>query len=280
VVADIAKLSVGREAYYPASWPPTTRRTCPATGSPQAGGTALAPAAWGWRAKHRRRVPGHVRGPRPHHWRAAWPSAWPQRRPGLDVVLRPTKSVSVLYGWAIRPPAGRCSRHITGGWPRRSPTWTSTSGPAGGHGGVLAHLNSDPEQLLAGTDADRPVVAVRVRASVGRPGGSAQARWRQLRAAEWAAWTRSLPWRVAATLCVGTAGGVLAGLLAPRLSLVLGTVAAVVAGWGLWFRPSLDAVAWRRRGAAGGATHGPAARPAGAARLGGPARPGRPWQPG
>jgi Nuclease-related domain len=84
----------------------------------------------------------------------------------------------------------------------------------------------------------------------GRPGGSAQARWRQLRAAEWTAWTRSLPRRVAATLCVSTAGGVLASLLAPRLSLVLGTVAAVVAGWGLWFRPSLDAVAWRQ-GAAG-----------------------------
>ena len=51
---------------------------------------------------------------------------------------------------------------------------------------ILAHLNSgDPDQLLAGTGADRPVVAVRVRATVGRPGGSAQARWRQLRAAEW-----------------------------------------------------------------------------------------------
>ena len=51
---------------------------------------------------------------------------------------------------------------------------------------ILAHLNSDdPEQLLAGTSADRPVVAVRVRASVGRPGGSAQARWRRARAAEW-----------------------------------------------------------------------------------------------
>jgi hypothetical protein len=34
------------------------------------------------------------------------------------------------------------------------------------------------------------------------------------------------------------------------LSLVLGVLAAVVAGWGLRFRPSTDAVAWRR-GAAG-----------------------------
>jgi len=51
---------------------------------------------------------------------------------------------------------------------------------------ILAHLDDDPDELLAGTGVDRPVVAVRVRATVGRPGGSAQARWRRLRAAEWA----------------------------------------------------------------------------------------------
>ena len=115
---------------------------------------------------------------------------------------------------------------------------------------ILAHLSDDPDELLAGTGADRPVVAVRVRASVGRPGGSAQARWRRLRAAEWAAWTRTLPWRVAATLGIGAGGGLLGSLLAPRLGLVLGGLAAVAAGWGLRFRPSPDAVAWRR-GAAG-----------------------------
>jgi Nuclease-related domain len=115
---------------------------------------------------------------------------------------------------------------------------------------ILAHLNSDPDQLLAGTEADRPVVAVRVRATVGRPGGSAQARWRQLRAAEWAAWIRTLPWRVAVILGIGAGGGVLGSLLAPRLGLVLGGLAAVVVGWGLRFRSSPDAVAWRR-GAAG-----------------------------
>jgi hypothetical protein len=112
---------------------------------------------------------------------------------------------------------------------------------------ILAHLTDDePDQLLAGTGADRPVVAVRVRASVGRPGGSAQARWRRMRAAEWAAWTRTLPWRVAAILGIGAVGGLLGSLLAPRLGLVLGALAAVAAGWGLRFRPSRDAVAWRR----------------------------------
>jgi len=115
---------------------------------------------------------------------------------------------------------------------------------------ILAHLGDDPDELLAGTGADRPVVAVRVRASVGRPGGSAQATWRRARAAEWAAWTRSLPWRAATTLGAAVAGAVLGSLLAARLSLVLGALAAVAAGWGLRFKPSPDAVAWRR-GAAG-----------------------------
>jgi hypothetical protein len=115
---------------------------------------------------------------------------------------------------------------------------------------ILAHLGDDPDELLAGTGADRPVVAVRVRATVGRPGGSAHARWRRLRAAEWATWARTVPWRVAATLGIGAAGGVLGSLVAPRLGLIVATLVAVAAGWGLRFQPSPDAVAWRR-GAAG-----------------------------
>jgi hypothetical protein len=43
---------------------------------------------------------------------------------------------------------------------------------------ILAHLHDGPDQLFASTGAGFPVVAVRVRASVGRPGGSAQTRWR------------------------------------------------------------------------------------------------------
>jgi hypothetical protein len=115
---------------------------------------------------------------------------------------------------------------------------------------ILAHLGDDPDQLLAGTGADRPVVAVRVRASVSRPGGSAHAQWRRMRAAEWAAWTRTLPWRAAATLGIAVGGGVFGRLVVPRLGLVVGALAAMAAGWGLRFRPSPDAVAWRR-GAAG-----------------------------
>jgi len=115
---------------------------------------------------------------------------------------------------------------------------------------ILAHLGDDPDELLAGTSVDQPVVAVLVRASVGGPGGSAQARWRRLRADEWAAWTRTLPWRVAAALGIGAGAGLLGSLIAPRLVLVLGGLAAVAAGWGLRFRPSPEAIAWRR-GAAG-----------------------------
>jgi Nuclease-related domain len=111
---------------------------------------------------------------------------------------------------------------------------------------ILAHLSDDPEELLAGTGADRPVVAMRVRASVGRPGGSAQATWRRMRAAEWAAWTQTLPWRVAAILGIGAGAGLLSSLLAPRLSLLVGGLAAVLTGWGLRFRASPEAVAWRR----------------------------------
>jgi hypothetical protein len=115
---------------------------------------------------------------------------------------------------------------------------------------ILTHLGDDPDELLAGAIGDRPVVAMRVRATVGQPGGSAQAQWRRLRTAEWAAWTRTLPWRVATILGIGVSGGVLGRLLVPRLGLVVAALVAMAAGWGLRFRPSHDASAWRR-GAAG-----------------------------
>ena len=115
---------------------------------------------------------------------------------------------------------------------------------------ILAHLGDDPDQLLAGTGADRPVLAVRVRASVGRPGGSAEAQWRQLRAAEWATWARTLRWRVAAILGIGAAARVLASLFAGPAGVGLRCVGGRGGRLGLRFRSSPDAVAWRR-GAAG-----------------------------
>jgi hypothetical protein len=145
---------------------------------------------------------------------------------------------------------------------------------------ILAHLNSDPDQLLAGSDTDRPVVAMRVPARVGRPGGSAHARWRQLRAAEWTAWTRTLPWRVAVLLGIGAGGGVPGTLLAPRLGLVLGALAAVAAGWGLGC--GSDPAQTPSPGGAGrrGSDAPPASWLRWSGRVGGPARPGPPRQPG
>ena len=60
-------------------------------------------------------------------------------------------------------------------------------------------------------------------------------------------WGRRGPWSSGS----GTvAGGLLGSLLAPWLGLVLGALAAMATAWGLRFKPSPDAVAWRQ-GAAG-----------------------------
>jgi hypothetical protein len=74
---------------------------------------------------------------------------------------------------------------------------------------LLAHLHQhDHDQDLNDAPAGTaPVVAVRVRATVGRPGASAQAQYRRRRAAEWAAWTRTLPWRAGLVLAAGVGGG-------------------------------------------------------------------------
>jgi hypothetical protein len=68
VVADIAKLSVGGRRTTPASWPPTTRRTCRPRRVPR-------PLVRRRRQKPRAagrsiggRVPAHVRRPRPDDW--------------------------------------------------------------------------------------------------------------------------------------------------------------------------------------------------------------------
>jgi Nuclease-related domain len=112
---------------------------------------------------------------------------------------------------------------------------------------LLAHLDQHGrDQDLDGSDAPAPVVAVRVRASVGQPGASAQAEYRRRRAAERARWTRGLPWRMAAVVAVGLAAGLLAAQEAPDLAGLLAVVAAGGLGWRLRFRPSADTRAWRR----------------------------------
>jgi hypothetical protein len=139
----------------------------------------------------------------------------------------------------------------------------------------LAHLDDDPDQLLAGTGASRPVVAVHVRATVGRPGGSAQAAWRRARAAEWAAWTRTLPWRLAAILGIGAGGG---GSWQPA-GAPAGPGRCRPGGGGGWLGAAVSSQPGCGRlaaGGGGGATHRPPLGCAGAPGVGGPARPGPP----
>jgi hypothetical protein len=107
---------------------------------------------------------------------------------------------------------------------------------------ILAEAGTDRDSLLAGTPADQPVVALRVRATVGRPGASAQAAYQARRAVELGGWRRGLPWRLAVTLGAGAA----AALLTPRLGLLVGVAAAGVAGLALRFRTSPETRAWRR----------------------------------
>jgi Nuclease-related domain len=94
--------------------------------------------------------------------------------------------------------------------------------------------------------ADGLVVTVRVRASVGRPGASAQAEYRRRRALELAAWRRRLPWRAATVLFAGMAAGLLGTQGAPRLAGLLALAAATALGWQLRFRVSSETRAWRR----------------------------------
>jgi Nuclease-related domain len=125
---------------------------------------------------------------------------------------------------------------------------------------LLAHLHhheqdDEDEGPVAGPGGRRlaaggPVVAVRVRASVGRPGASAHAEYRRRRAAERASWTRGLPWRAGAVLAAGVIAGLLGAQVAPDLAGLLAGVAAAGLGWWLRCRPSATTGAWRR-GAAG-----------------------------
>jgi hypothetical protein len=115
---------------------------------------------------------------------------------------------------------------------------------------LLAHLDhhDQVQRPLAGgrPAAGGPVVAVRVRASVGRPGASVHAEYRRRRALERANWTRSLPWRIAAVLAAGLLAGLLAAQLAPHQAPLAVVAAAAGLGWRLRFRPSPDTLAWRR----------------------------------
>ena len=110
---------------------------------------------------------------------------------------------------------------------------------------LLAHLDHDQDHIH-GSGGSAPVVAVRARASVGRPGASAHATYRRRRAAEGVRWPRSLSWRIAAVLTAGLAGGLLTFRVAPRLAGLAALVAAACLAWSLRFRGSAATLAWRQ----------------------------------
>jgi hypothetical protein len=115
---------------------------------------------------------------------------------------------------------------------------------------LLAHLDHHDQQerpLAVGeATGGGPVVAVWVRASVGRPGASAHREYRRRRAIERAAWISGLPWRAAAVLAAGLLAGLAAAQITPHQAPLAVVVAAVGLGWRLRFRPSPDTRAWRR----------------------------------
>ena len=84
MVADIAKLSVGREAYYTRELATDHEQYLSGHGESPGRWYGAGASSLGLQGEASRgRVPGHVRGPRPHDWRAARPPAWPQRRARL-----------------------------------------------------------------------------------------------------------------------------------------------------------------------------------------------------
>jgi hypothetical protein len=80
----------------------------------------------------------------------------------------------------------------------------------------------------------------------GTPGGSAIAHYQQARAREWATFARTLPLRLAAVIAAGALAGILVHGASPRLAGPTAALAAAVVGWGLRFRVSAEARAWRR----------------------------------
>ena len=163
-------------------------------------------------------------------------------------------------------PGCRSGRSATPTWPPCSPTSTSQD-------------HQDPgDTLRSGTPA--PVLAMRVRASVGRPGASAHAEYRRRRAAERgrldpqpALAGRRGAGRRRDRRAAGHPGRTPPGGPGWRSSCRgrAGLAAAVPAQ-----RRHPGLAARGRRGAA----HRPPPRPPGAPRLGGPARPGHPRHPG
>jgi hypothetical protein len=137
-------------------------------------------------------------------------------------------------GLTVRPLTAEQARRLVEQWTRdpdtRPRAYTTSPLPAPSH----------------------PEAPARPGGAHGTPGASAMAAYRRQRAAEWAAWTRGLPWRLATCLAASLGTWLAAGLLGlpPGARAAAALLTAVGVGWRLRFRASAEARAWRR-GAAG-----------------------------
>jgi hypothetical protein len=122
---------------------------------------------------------------------------------------------------------------------------------------ILASMPDEPddEPPLRLPSLQRATAQRRQRRSYGTPGGTAEAEYQRRRQAEYAAWARTLPLRLATTVLAGLGGLLVASVAGLPLPAALLAAIAMSAGvwWRLRFRPGPEAAAWQR--AAEGARH-------------------------
>jgi hypothetical protein len=115
---------------------------------------------------------------------------------------------------------------------------------------ILASMPDEPDDTppLRLPSLRKAAATRRERRSDGTPGATAQAEYQRRRAAEHAAWARTRPPRIAATVLAGL-GSLLVATVA-GLPLPAGLAVSLAAGGGAWWRlrfhPSPEVQAWRR----------------------------------
>src|SRR6266508_280407 len=116
---------------------------------------------------------------------------------------------------------------------------------------ILASMpdDSDDEPPLRLPSRQRATAARRpARRSYGTPGGAAQAEYQRRRQAEHAAWARTRPLRLAVTVLAGVGTLLVVAVASLPLPAALPVAFVMLAGawWRLRFRPSPEALTWRR----------------------------------
>jgi hypothetical protein len=114
-------------------------------------------------------------------------------------------------------------------------------------GVTIRPLHQLPDQFPKPTIPALPTLAGGRRGNAyGTPGASALAHYQRHRAADWAAFLRTLPWRLAGVVAAGALAGTLTNGAGPRVAGPAAALAAGGLGWLLRFRVSGETAAWRR----------------------------------